>query len=724
MIWIGLAMTHRLLLVLLLAYASTAAPRPLTPADLFQIEKFGEVVPSPDGRSAAYVRIRGKVTAKFHMRDFMSGLDRADVWVTSAAGAEPRNLSNGATDGSGWFLPAWSPDGERLAMLSTRGDDVRLWVWDRKNGKLSQVSNTGVEIARPVWLSPDEVLCAGVPAGRKAAAFVMEVQGAEESMRAIPQAWRGAATTASVLRSGSGDRPQRPAGDVWGFDVSRRTARKVLHGNFTGIEPSPDGRRIAALEAADIVRPDPNRLLPNRNPIKYKLVVAGDLSTQAEDVVPGSLRWSRSGKLALQSRVNRRPNDWVIVGGPNLTSTFQTPPSTLVPTDVGDGFVGVADGRLWLIDAGGGPPRLVNAEFKPRIDSLVWPDRSTIVVGSGSDLYAVELKTAEFRRLVRPEASAEFRAFAPKTGIATYVAVSHGRASLWVAGHKIAFANEFLDQVQEGQLKHIEYRGQDGQALSGWLLLPGDYVEGRKYPTVVWVYGGLTYSATPPPFWVHLGDSGPYSLQLLTARGYAVLLPSMPLKPETVPSDPYLELTNGVLPAVDKAIELGISDPRRLALMGQSFGGYSVYGLVTQTSRFQAAVALAGFCNLVSVYGAIDPRFRFDELARERHLHMTFAESGQNRMGAPPWKDMDRYVRNSPITHAERVTTPLLIVQGDMDYVPIQQGEEFFTALYRQNKPAEFVRYWGEGHIIESPANVTDLWTRIYGWLARYLNPS
>lgn len=95
--------------------------------------------------------------------------------------------------------------------------------------------------------------------------------------------------------------------------------------------------------------------------------------------------------------------------------------------------------------------------------------------------------------------------------------------------------------------------------------------------------------------------------------------------------------------------------------------------------------------------------------------------SGQFRMGVPPWKDMDRYVRNSPISFVDRVGTPVMIVQGDQDYVPIQQGEEFFTALYRQNKPAIFVRYWGEGHILESPANISDLWRHIYEWLDRYL---
>jgi dipeptidyl aminopeptidase/acylaminoacyl peptidase len=161
-------MTRIALLIFLLTDVATPALRPLVPTDLFQIEKIGEVVPSPDGRLLAYIRIRGKATAKFQMRDFMNGLDRADVWVASVGGGEPRNLTGGAVDGSGWFLPAWSPDGRRLAMLSTRGDNVRLWVWEKASQELKRVSPEGIEIARPVWLSRDEVLCAGVPEGRKA----------------------------------------------------------------------------------------------------------------------------------------------------------------------------------------------------------------------------------------------------------------------------------------------------------------------------------------------------------------------------------------------------------------------------------------------------------------------------------------------------------------------------------------------------------------------------
>ena len=62
--------------------------------------------------------------------------------------------------------------------------------------------------------------------------------------------------------------------------------------------------------------------------------------------------------------------------------------------------------------------------------------------------------------------------------------------------------------------------------------------------------------------------------------------------------------------------------------------------------------------------------------------------------------------------------TPLMLVHGDLDFVPIQQSEEFFTALYRQDKRAVFVRYQGEWHTIANRPNVLDLWQRFSFWLA------
>src|SRR5581483_3970997 len=157
-------------------------------------------------------------------------------------------------------------------------------------------------------------------------------------------------------------------------------------------------------------------------------------------------------------------------------------------------------------------------------------------------------------------------------------------------------------------------------------------------------------------------------------------------------------IPKGVLAAVDEATRMGIADPARLGIFGHSFGGYSTYSVITYTRRFRAAVALAGAADLPGEYGIMDPQTRYADFGYEMtHIRGLF-ESGQLRMGASPWGNLWRYLRNSPYYLADRVQTPVMIIQGDMDGVSMEQGEEFFSALYRMGKPAKLVRYWGEGH--------------------------
>src|SRR5262249_21132242 len=141
--------------------------------------------------------------------------------------------------------------------------------------------------------------------------------------------------------------------------------------------------------------------------------------------------------------------------------------------------------------------------------------------------------------------------------------------------------------------------------------------------------------------------------------------------------DPLLELTNGVLPAIEKAVALAVADPERVFVLGQSYGGYSTYGLITQTQRFKAAVAMAGYTDLVSIYGTFDARKRYMDHAHEAQGSIGRLEMpmGQPRIGNPPWRDMGRYLRNSPIAYVDRVETPILLIHGDIDFVPMQQAE-------------------------------------------------
>src|SRR5260370_6409413 len=107
------------------------------------------------------------------------------------------------------------------------------------------------------------------------------------------------------------------------------------------------------------------------------------------------------------------------------------------------------------------------------------------------------------------------------------------------------------------------------------------------------------------------------------------------------------DIAKTVLPGIDRAIERGVADRERLGVMGHSYGGYSTYALIVQTTRFKAAVASAGNANLLSEYL---------QLGKDGgSFGIGWAETGQGRMAGTPWQYRERYVENSP---------PLLVRPG------------------------------------------------------------
>ena len=155
-------------------------------------------------------------------------------------------------------------------------------------------------------------------------------------------------------------------------------------------------------------------------------------------------------------------------------------------------------------------------------------------------------------------------------------------------------------------------------------------------------------------------------------------------------------------------------------MLGQSDGGYAVQGLITQTNRFRSAIASAGFSDLVSLYGTFYGQYRYGDSGLPEAgqvFRMIQMEKGGNGMGGPPWAETERYHANSPVLQADKITTPIMLVHGELDFIPIQQDEELFTMLYRQDKRALLVRYQGEWHTIAHRENVLDLWRRLENWL-------
>jgi dipeptidyl aminopeptidase/acylaminoacyl peptidase len=419
----------------------------------------------------------------------------------------------------------------------------------------------------------------------------------------------------------------------------------------------------------------------------------------------------------------------------NLTREMAQPPRMLLRTRNSNAMLAGSGGKLWTIDV---PSRTTKALDlgATAAASIVWPranDASRpadyLILSypklNGSELLRINMSAGEPASVsigTIPR-GAVFAGYSSHGEVITYeTEVTELRAIAAKQRQPVTLIslNRQLDAIAKPQYRIVQYQTADGKKLSGALLLPHGYTTGQRYPLIIHVYGG---TLAPAGDWAspYGSLSSVYFNPLVFAgRGYAVLVPSIPLEPMGTASDPLLEMDKGVKPAIDKVVEMGIADPDRLGLIGFSYGGYSVYGLVTQTGRFKAAVAASGVTDLLGLYGTIDPRYRFGDVPNPMWGPYG-VEAHQMRMGMSPWKDRERYLRNSPYLQADKVSTPLLMIHGDLDSLPLSQAEQFFVALNRLGKRAKLIRYLGEAHSIDSPGNTLDMWEHIFTWFDEFL---
>jgi dipeptidyl aminopeptidase/acylaminoacyl peptidase len=296
-----------------------------------------------------------------------------------------------------------------------------------------------------------------------------------------------------------------------------------------------------------------------------------------------------------------------------------------------------------------------------------------------------------------------------------YSSESAARASdLWALDVKTGLTrrlsnlNPQYESASMGQVRTVEWLSLRGEHLRGALLLPGDYQEGKRYPTVVWVYGGDNGSDKANRF--GFGWGGAFNFQMWASRGYAVFYPDIPLHPGT----PVQDLVSAVVPGVNKVVELGFTDPQRLALMGQSFGGYNPIALLTRTSIFKAAVATSP--------AATDLFAGYTYFLNGAAPSQGYYEEGQGGMKGLPWEFKTRYWENSPFFFLEGINTPLMLQGGLADVISAENGN-VFNGLRRLGKDVELLEYEYEGHVVQQPANVIDFWNRRIAWLERYLGP-
>jgi dipeptidyl aminopeptidase/acylaminoacyl peptidase len=252
----------------------------------------------------------------------------------------------------------------------------------------------------------------------------------------------------------------------------------------------------------------------------------------------------------------------------------------------------------------------------------------------------------------------------------------------------------------------VNYTSAKGKKLQGALYLPSNYEDGKKYPTIVYIYEKLSQGLNrfSPP------TASGFNPSVYTSNGYAVFTPDIVYQI----NDPGRSAVWCVLPALEAAIATGVVDRDRVGLHGHSWGGYLTSFLITQTDVFKAAIAGAPLTNLVSMYSSIYWNVGI--------ANQPIFESSQGRFTHPYYDDLEAYTRNSPVYFAKNVKTPLLLLHNDRDgAVDWNQGIEYFNTLRRLGKPVVLLQYKGENHGLVKAPNQRDYSVRMREFFDHHL---
>ena len=265
------------------------------------------------------------------------------------------------------------------------------------------------------------------------------------------------------------------------------------------------------------------------------------------------------------------------------------------------------------------------------------------------------------------------------------------------------------EPYNRGTAELIEFNNDyDGETMQAILYKPENFDPNKKYPMIVYFYERRSNSLHSHP--APAPSASTVNIPYYVSNDYLVLVPDIKYE-EGYPGRSAL---NHVVPATKAVTNMGFVNEDKMAIQGQSWGGYQVAYIVTRTDMYAAAGAGAPVSNMTSAYGGV----RWGSGMSRMFQY----EKTQSRLGATLWDRQDLYIENSPIFKVPDINTPLFIMHNDNDgAVPWYQGIEFYMSLRRLQKPAWMVVYNKEAHNLRQRKNRKDLSIRMGQFFDHFL---
>jgi dipeptidyl aminopeptidase/acylaminoacyl peptidase len=677
---IGIAIALRF--AALASLTSAQQKRPITFKDLASMHRLSGPQISPDGKWIAY---------EVGTPNLDANRVAHDIWLVPADGGEARQITRGGSDSR----PRWSPDGKKIAFLSSREGEQQIYWITLDGGDANKFSSLSGGADNELW-SPDGNWIA----------FVSSVYPdcKDEACNAARETARSKSKVKARIYENLLYRHWN------GWSDGKRSHLFVMPAN--GGEPR-DLTPGANFDVPPFNLGDPDAIA--FSPDSAEICFTANTDTDAALSTNGDLFTIPVAGGSAPRRITTNPgNDW----GPSYSADGKW---IAYRAQMHAGWESDR-WRLMLYDREKQKQSNLTERIDRSIESFTWmPDSKTIYFATEekSELPIFSIAASE-GSAAKPVLSDGFNAgmvvsrdghtlIFTRTSLTmpaeVFTADADGKNE-----RQITHQNDALvSQLDLSPMESFWFAGAEKTQVQGLMVKPPSFDASKKYPMLVLIHGG------PQQAWT---DAWGYrwNQQMMAAPGYVVVMINPRGSPgygekfgAEVSRDWGGKVYEDVMKGVDAAIaKYPFVDGTKLAAAGGSFGGYMVDWIATHSGRFKCLISHAGSYDMVSMYGATEELWFMDW-----------------EFGGTPWAKPELYKKWSPSEFAGELgkyKTPTLVIGGELDFrIPYTQDLEFFTALQRQGVPSKLMIFPDEGHWVMKPQN-SELWYKTFlDWLNKYL---